>query len=65
MCFTGQYFVSFFSCPDKKNSAEKKLTGGIKRPLILPVFCTRFRNFLYLLVSLTPSVLDQLYLFRL
>lgn len=24
MCFTGQYFVSFFSCPDKKNNAEKK-----------------------------------------
>lgn len=65
MCFTGQHFVPFFSCPDKKNNAEKKLIGGIKRPLILPVFCTRFRNFLYLLVPLTPPVLDQLYLFRL
>lgn len=65
MYFTGQHFVPFFSCPDKENNAEKKLIGGIKRPLILPVFCTRFRNFLYLLVPLTPPVLDQLYLFRL
>lgn len=59
-CPPGQCLLSFFSCKDKKNNAEKKLVGGIKRPLMPLMSCKRLRNSLFL--YLHQSFINVIYL---